>query len=529
MVGIWAAAFAQQLSDRLEDKKAENAIRQVANDEYDAELVNIYTDQFKSNREFYLNRMAVDQAERSKLQGDTIIATNAVREVLDKTTIPQILGNEVKPLSNQEKQARVDDNEVYKFVKTLKLRNPNLRLTKDMLVPAIVKAMKVSPNLFMKSSAKSEINKAPDTTIDPEAQKNMNKMFKAEAELKSISDDESFFSMASDFLSPVWASLTNEPGRRMTQEEAKSLMIKRYGDNYSKVNKYKEEYVSGRGTQLRINPEVASGLYEEVLERGRVIEEERAAGLAEDRRQKGIVSKIAHDQTRKANLSPMYMTNLSNESRKDVIVKLTTIYGTDDRDPQGNLMFSKKRSGELKQLDQIGQLLADKAAREAREDANILRNERNGEIWKYNANNPQAGIDLREEALANTKASGIVAEFQKEMERRGPGIAVPAKEQIEILERLWKGAYGSTLKASGSPSSKKGGGTSTIIDLNPKKNSNAGNIVQDQNIASGKTHKITPKTINYFPGFTVGDTVQVEFKKPNNTYTEGSYEVTKVP
>ena len=84
--------------------------------------------------------------------------------------------------------------------------------------------------------------------------------------------------MASDFLSPVWASLTNEPGRRMTQEEAKSLMIKRYGDNYSKVNKYKEEYVSGRGTQLRINPEVASGLYEEVLERG-TIEFLKKAGL----------------------------------------------------------------------------------------------------------------------------------------------------------------------------------------------------------------------------------------------------------
>ena len=487
MVGIWASAFAQQVSDRLEDKKAENALKQVANDEYDAGLVELYTDQFKSNREFYLNRMAVDQAERSKLQGDTIIATNAVREVLDKTTIPQILGNEVKPLSNQEKQARVDDNEVYKFVKTLKLRNPNLRLTKDMLVPAIVKAMKVSPNLFMKSSAKSEINKAPDTTIDPEAQKNMNKMFKA--------DDESFFSMASDFLSPVWASLTNEPGRRMTQEEAKSLMIKRYGDNYSKVNKYKEEYVSGRGTQLRINPEVASGLYEEVLERGRVIEEERAAGLAAENREATNRATTRRQQTKKKNLGSNFMVNTSKKAKGIVTAKLVNMYGEFERDALGQIIFKIGRQGDLGNLDRIGRMLADKAGEEVQARVDELRESRSGDTWTYNESNNQAELDLQRDALEGVKAIGVVKKFQGEIERlqKDAGAEIPAAAQVKILRRLWKEAYGSTLKASSKADGNSSGGSTTV---------NAQLVAKY--VSEGPNKEVTDDIASVLPGYNRG-------------------------
>ena len=516
MVGIWASAFAQQVSDRLEDKKAENALKQVANDEYDAGLVELYTDQFKSNREFYLNRMAVDQAERSKLQGDTIIATNAVREVLDKTTIPQILGNEVKPLSNQEKQARVDDNEVYKFVKTLKLRNPNLRLTKDMLVPAIVKAMKVSPNLFMKSSAKSEINKAPDTTIDPEAQKNMNKMFKAEAELKSISDDESFFSMASDFLSPVWASLTNEPGRRMTQEEAKSLMIKRYGDNYSKVNKYKEEYVSGRGTQLRINPEVASGLYEEVLERGRVIEEERAAGLAAENREATNRATTRRQQTKKKNLGSNFMVNTSKKAKGIVTAKLVDMYGEYERDALGQIIFKIGRKGDLGNLDRIGRMLADKAGEEVQARADELRESRSGDTWTYNESNNQAELDLQRDALEGVKAIGVVKKFQGEIEKlqnqRGAGAEIPAAAQVKILRRLWKEAYGSTLKASSKADGNSSGGSTTV---------NAQLVAKY--VSQGTNIEVTDAIASVLSGYNKGDRINVEL-----TNNGGDFKITKV-
>ena len=57
MVGIWASAFAQQVHDRLEDTRAINAQREMANNVYNGQLVDLLDGQYKSNKKFYETEM----------------------------------------------------------------------------------------------------------------------------------------------------------------------------------------------------------------------------------------------------------------------------------------------------------------------------------------------------------------------------------------------------------------------------------------------------------------------------------------
>jgi hypothetical protein len=513
MVGIWAAAFAQQLSDRLEDKKAENAIRQAANDQYDQDLVEVFSKQHVENARFYENAMARDIAENKKFEGETTTLLDALRVAVESTPI---VDNGVQ-LSNQEKQGRIDESEALKYMKVFRSKNPNIKLTREDMLPGLLKALQVNPNIFMKQPSSSEINKTPNE-LDPVAMKQTAKLIKDDSELKESMKDESFLNTASDFLSPIWASLTNEPGRRMTPEQVKELMIQRYGENYTKVSKYREEYIAGKGTQLRLDPDVVTNLMEGMVTKseGRTKKEARTAramGRAEDRK---------YEQDWKAgqpiDLSINDVAKMTKLVAQDMTFKLTDTWGGVKYDGQGQAVFSKG-SGATATLNSQGADLVNRMGREFREELKKLK-----DSLVYNQANPQAQLELYEDIKANLPSLKVVALYtEKSRAARISGGSLNDQDNLELYNKAFAEVYPNispTAAASGPTVTT----TSGAVEVD---------AVANQNIFQAGTARITQAQINALPSgsrskYKVGDEIEVTYKRGTTGKTSDTYTITKV-
>tara|TARA_R110002167_G_scaffold77649_5_gene215446 strand:- start:1316 stop:2872 length:1557 start_codon:yes stop_codon:yes gene_type:complete len=516
MVGIWASAFAQQLSDRLEDKKAENAIRQAANDQYDQDLVEVFSKQHKENASFYENTMARELAENKKFEGDTTTLVDALRVAIEETPIV----DDGIPLSNQEKQGRIDEGEILKYMKVFRSKNPSIKLTREDMLPGLLKALQVNPNLFRKQPSNSEINKTPNEP-DPVETKNMAKLIKDDSELKESMKDESFLNTASDFLSPIWASLTNEPGRRMTPEQVKELMIQRYGENYTKVSKYREEYIAGKGTQLRLDPDVVTNLMEGMVteSQGRTKKEARAVramGQAEDWK---------YQQDRLAGqpiaLSITDVAKMTKLVAQDMTFKLTDTWGGVKHDLQGQAVFSKG-SGATATLNAQGADLVNRMGQEFSEELKKLK-----DSLVYNQAKPQAQLELYEDIKANLPSLKVVALYtEKSRAARISGGSLNDQDNLNLYDEAFAEVYGSKPKKSSTPSKKiSTATTSGSLTVNITK--------ANQNIFQDGTAQITQVQIDALPSgsrskYKVDDEIEVTYKSDTTGKTNGTYTITKV-
>ena len=514
MVGIWASAFAQQLSDRLEDKKAENAIRQAANDQYDQDLVEVFSKQHKENASFYENTMARELAENKKFEGDTTTLVDALRVAVEKNVIV----DDGIPLSNQEKQGRIDEGEILKYMKVFRSNNPSIKLTREDMLPGLLKALQVNPNLFRKQPSNSEINKTPNEP-DPVETKNMAKLIKDDSELKESMKDESFLNTASDFLSPIWASLTNEPGRRMTPEQVKELMIQRYGENYTKVSKYREEYIAGKGTQLRLDPDVVTNLMESMVTESQGRDKKKAQ---EDRTEQNINA----EKTRRGFLAEKNMPinasmvrGMKKSVSQDMTIKLTGTWGSTEYDSQQQAMFSKG-SGYGATLNAQGADLVNRMGDEFSEELKkVSRNP------KYNQNNTQAELELQEDIRANLPSLKVVALYtEKSRAARINGGSLNDQDNLELYNKAFAEVYGSKPKGSSTPPKKISTATTggaVVVDA-----------VANQNIFQDGTAQITQVQIDALPSgsrskYKVGDEIEVTYKRGTTGKTNGTYTITK--
>jgi len=285
MVSIWASAFAQQVHDRLADTQAINAQREMANNVYNGQLVDLLDGQYKSNKKFYETEMTRKTNRRKPHMQDVNNALSALIElrVARASTSAQILkgGATSQQMSREDIEESIDMDQLYNVVVDMKEQNPSRRYTSQDWAISLGSVYKTNPDIFKKDPSKAEMAPA-STNDDPVAIKNTRTLINSQAQ-DTPTDNDSFLRTAATWLTPFYAALTNEPNNKMTDDNVRDLMRKRYGDNYDKMSKYREEYVPGRGTQYRVDPDIVRDIHDELTKEWTKSQADRVEILTQQR------------------------------------------------------------------------------------------------------------------------------------------------------------------------------------------------------------------------------------------------------
>ena len=309
MVSIWASAFAQQVHDRLEDTRAINAQREMANNVYNGQLVDLLDGQYKSNKKFYETEMTRKTSRRKPHMQDVNNALSALIElrVAQPSTSAQISagGATSQQMSREDIEESIDMDQLYNVVVDMKEQNPSRRYTSQDWAISLGSVYKTNPDIFKKDPSKAEMALA-STNEDPVAIKNTKTLIDNQAQ-DTPTDNDSFLRTAATWLTPFYAALTNEPNNKMTDDNVRDLMRKRYGDNYDKMSKYREEYVPGRGTQHRVDPDIVRGLHDQLTKQWTGSEADRVAKRTQER----FAVEQGNKSTLDFDLKPTYINGIN--------------------------------------------------------------------------------------------------------------------------------------------------------------------------------------------------------------------------
>ena len=311
MVSIWASAFAQQVHDRLEDTRAINAQREMANNVYNGQLVDLLDGQYKSNKKFYETEMTRKTSRRKPHMQDVNNALSALIElrVAQPSTSAQISagGATSQQMSREDIEESIDMDQLYNVVVDMKEQNPSRRYTSQDWAISLGSVYKTNPDIFKKDPSKTEMAPASTSTDDdPVAIKNTKTLIDNQAQ-DTPTDNDSFLRTAATWLTPFYAALTNEPNNKMTDDNVRDLMRKRYGDNYDKMSKYREEYVPGRGTQHRVDPDIVRGLHDQLTKQWTGSEADRVAKRTQER----FAVEQGNKSTLDFDLKPTYINSIN--------------------------------------------------------------------------------------------------------------------------------------------------------------------------------------------------------------------------
>lgn len=455
MVSIWASAFAQQVHDRLEDTRAINAQREMANNVYNGQLVDLLDGQYKSNKKFYETEMTRKTSRRKPHMQDVNNALSALIElrVAQPSTSAQISagGATSQQMSREDIEESIDMDQLYNVVVDMKEQNPSRRYTSQDWAISLGSVYKTNPDIFKKDPSKAEMALA-STKEDPVAIKNTQTLINNQAQ-DTPTDNDSFLRTAATWLTPFYAALTNEPNNKMTDDNVRDLMRKRYGDNYDKMSKYREEYVPGRGTQHRVDPDIVRDLHDEMTKNYR----RRAEGDRAEQIGLDAASRYQADRNIRGGQTFSVTTAVENALEKNIIDKFnlaTENIGVSELSPPNqngirHRIFSATRIGSAAEITALMNILQADLTVNLTDD--ILKESEN-----FNNNDTSVPLKISRQINDSSRSLSVIREVNKIIELRGTEVRGLSKvEQLKILKEVMK-EKGYTLPKKDNPLEKPG-------------------------------------------------------------------------